>query len=302
MVIGIENMNLISVILPVYNAEFYLKEAVESILNQTYTNFELIILNDGSSDNSLQIIEELMKYDSRIVLVNRENKGLVYTLNEGIKLAKGKYIARMDADDISLPNRFEKQIRLMENKNLDICGSHFLLIDKQNNIQGLNLTPINHNMCVLSLASKVPFAHPSVMIRKEFLLKNNLLYGQSEYKIAEDFDLWMRMYEKDAKFGNVNDILFRYRILDNSLSKVNSIGLAKDTKKMLNDFLKNNKNNLIKILENLPKQSNDEEKALIVRIIFKLFIRTFNFSILKYMKTIDKKIVICSVLSEIVNR
>ena len=299
---GVKSMNLISVILPVYNAELYLKEAIESILNQTYTNFELIILNDGSSDNSLHMIEELMRYDNRIVLVNRENKGLVYTLNEGIKLAKGKYIARMDADDISLSNRFEKQIELLETKNIDICGCHYLLVDENNNINGLNLTPLSHEMCFLSLASKVPFAHPSVMIRKEFLEKNDLLYGQSAYKIAEDFDLWMRMYEKGAIFGNVNDILFRYRILDNSLSKVNSIGLAKDTKNMLNDFLKNNKNNLIKILENLPKQSNDEEKALIVRIIFKLFIRTFNFSILKYMKTIDKKIVICSVLSEIVNR
>ena len=301
MVIGIENMNLISVILPVYNAEFYLKEAVESILNQTYTNFELIILNDGSSDNSLQIIEELMKYDSRIVLVNRENKGLVYTLNEGIKLAKGKYIARMDADDISLPNRFEKQIRLMENKNLDICGSHFLLIDKQNNIQGLNLTPINHNMCVLSLASKVPFAHPSVMIRKEFLLKNNLLYGQSEYKIAEDFDLWMRMYEKDAKFGNVNDILFRYRIVNNSLSKINNKGIIKDTKSMLNIFLSNNRSDLINILENLPQNLNNEEKSLVVRTVYKLFIKNFNFKSLKYIKDINKKILICTILSSLVN-
>lgn len=297
-----DNQNLlISVILPVYNAEKYLREAIESILNQTYRNFELIIINDGSEDNSLSVIKEYMKYDKRILLINRANKGLVDTLNEGINKANGKYIARMDADDISLINRFEKQISLLEANCLDICGCHYLLIDENNNINSLNLTPLSHEMCFLSLASKVPFAHPSVMIRKEFLEKNNLLYGQSNYKIAEDFDLWIRMYKKGAKFGNVNDILFKYRLLDNSLSKVNSVGLAKDTKNMLNDFLQYNKSDLIKIFENLSQQLNDEEKSLIVRFVFKLVIKTLNFSALKYLKQINNKIVVCSILSEIGN-
>ena len=188
-----DNNILVSVILPVYNAQKYLEEAIESIINQTYTNFEFIIIDDGSGDNSLNIINKYQKQDSRILVITRENKGLVYTLNEGINQAKGKYIARMDADDISLSNRFEKQIELLENSNIDICGCHYLLVDEYNNINGLNLTPLSHEMCFLSLASKVPFAHPSVMIRKEFLDKNNLKYGQSEHKIAEDFDLWMRM-------------------------------------------------------------------------------------------------------------
>ena len=95
----------------VYNGEKYLVKAIESILNQTYTKFEFIIVNDGSSDNSLKIIKEFMKKDNRIILINRENKGLPYSLNEGISIAKGKYIARMDADDISLSERFEKQIK-----------------------------------------------------------------------------------------------------------------------------------------------------------------------------------------------
>lgn len=293
---------LISVVLPVYNADKYLESAIDSVLLQTHDNFELIIINDGSSDNSLLILEEYAKKDKRIKLINRENKGLVASLNEGINTAKGKYIARMDADDISLPNRFEKQIELLESKNIDICGCHYLLVDEQNNINGLNLTSLSHDMCFLSLASKVPFAHPSIMMRKEFLKENNLLYGQSNYKIAEDFDLWMRMYEKGAKFGNVNDILFRYRILDNSLSKVNSIGLAKDTKNMSDNFFKNNKNELIKVLKSLPENLNDEENGLIVRVIFKLLIKSLNFSVLKYLKNINKKIVTCTILSEIANR
>lgn len=297
-----DNKNiLISVILPVYNAQLYLEEAIESILNQTYKNFELIVINDGSNDSSLNIINEFMMKDNRIILIDRENKGLVYTLNEAINLSKGKYIARMDADDISLPNRFEKQIELLENTKIDICGCHYLLVDEENNINGLNLIPTSHEMCFLSLASKVPFAHPSVMIRKEFLVKNNLKYGQSDYKIAEDLDLWIRMYKNGANFGNVNDILFKYRVLDNSLSKVNSLGLAKDTKNMLNHFFKNNKKDLIVIIENLPQQLNNEEKALVVRTIFKLFIKTFNFSVFKYVKTINKKIIVCSILSELIN-
>ena len=96
------NNPLVSVVMSVYNSEKYLKEAIESILNQTYTNFEFIIVNDGSTDSSLDIIQEYMKKDERIVLISRDNKGLPYSLNEGIEKAKGKYIARMDADDISL--------------------------------------------------------------------------------------------------------------------------------------------------------------------------------------------------------
>ncbi|MBT5492612.1 glycosyltransferase [bacterium] len=297
-----DNNILVSVILPVYNAQKYLEEAIESIINQTYTNFEFIIIDDGSGDNSLNIINKYQKQDSRILVITRENKGLVYTLNEGINQAKGKYIARMDADDISLSNRFEKQIELLENSNIDICGCHYLLVDEYNNINGLNLTPLSHEMCFLSLASKVPFAHPSVMIRKEFLDKNNLKYGQSEHKIAEDFDLWMRMYEKGAKFGNVNDILFKYRVLDNSLSKVNRVALAKDTREMLNNYLRNNKKNLVNLLETLPEKLNSEEESLIVRLVYKLFVKSFNYTILKYIKKFDKKIIVCTFLSSFANR
>ncbi|WP_152184252.1 glycosyltransferase family 2 protein [Sulfurimonas indica] len=298
----IEQNILISVVMPVYNAEKYLDEAIQSILNQTYKNFEFIIINDGSTDKSLKIIESYAKEDSRIILVSRENRGLVYSLNEGIEKAKGKYIARMDADDISLSHRFEEQIVLMESNKLDICGSHYLLVDQNNNINGLNITPLSHEMCFLSLAAKVPFAHPSVMMRKGFLTKHNLLYGQSQYTIAEDFDLWMRMYEHGAKFGNVNDILLRYRILDNSLSKVNSVGLARDTKKMLNTFLKKNKDKLFNILENLPQGLNSEEKALVVRTVYKLLVKNCNLSSIRFLKLIDNKTVVCTVLSEMVNR
>ena len=123
----------------VYNGEKYLAEAIKSILNQTYKNFEFIIVNDGSKDNSVEIIKNYMKKDNRIVLIDRENKGLPYSLNEGISIAKGQYIARMDADDISLSNRFEKQIKYMEENKIDVCGSYIKLFGDNTKEQIVNL-------------------------------------------------------------------------------------------------------------------------------------------------------------------
>lgn len=292
---------LISVIMPVYNSEPYLELAIQSILDQTYTNFELIIAYDKSKDNSFDIIKKFKKTDNRILICAGEKRGLVKALNDALLLSKGKYIARMDADDISLVNRFEKQIKFINNQNLDICGSHYLLIDQKNNITGLNLVPISHQTCFLSLGTKVPFAHPNVMIKKDFLDKYNLQYGQSKYKIAEDYDLWIRMYEKGAKFGNVNDILFKYRILEDSLSKINLEGLLKDSISMKKEFIENNKDDIYKHLNCLPSTLNEEEQALIVRIVFQLFLKEINLKGIKYLKSIENKIIICTILSELKN-
>ena len=296
----LDKKDLISVILPVYNAEKYLKEAILSILNQSYSNFELIILNDGSKDSSMAIINKFKLIDSRIRVIDRENKGLVYTLNEGLVIANGEFIARMDADDICLPNRFESQIMLMKDNKLDICGCHYFLINEEGSIDGLNLVPISHELCILSLSSKVPFAHPSVMIKKDFLYKKNIQYGQSQYKIAEDFDLWLRMFKEGAVFGNVNDVLFKYRVIAQSLSKINNVDIKKETKLMLNEFTNNNKTELMRIIHNLPKNLNAEENELVVRTVFNIFIKTFNFKVLKYLKKISKKTIVCTILSELV--
>ncbi|HGF9542707.1 TPA: glycosyltransferase family 2 protein, partial [Acinetobacter baumannii] len=120
---------LVSVVLPAYNAELYLKEAIDSVLSQTFTDFELIILNDGSIDRTEEII--LSYNDSRIVYVkNEKNLGLIGTLNKGINLAKGKYIARMDADDICLPERFKKQVDFLEKNNeIDLIGTNAIKIN-----------------------------------------------------------------------------------------------------------------------------------------------------------------------------
>jgi glycosyltransferase involved in cell wall biosynthesis len=288
----------ISVIMPVYNGEEFLKEAIESILNQTYRDFEFIIAYDESSDTSLEIIKYYQNIDSRIVLSTGCGRGLVNALNDAIDIARGKYIARMDADDVSFLDRIKSQYEFLDNHALDICGGHFLLIDDKGKVNGLNVIPISHEMCTLSLLFKVPFAHPSVMIRKSFLDNNSLKYGQSKYQIAEDLDLWVRMHKCGAKFGNVNNVILKYRILDNSLSRVNNSLVLQDSKSIFKQFHKDNCNIASRIVKDSSLQTlNAEEKSLLVRYIYN-DMKRLNFSNFKLIKQIDRKIILNSVLSE----
>lgn len=243
--VGEKKMNnnpMISVVMPVYNAEKYLGEAIQSILNQTYTDFEFIIINDGSTDKSLEIIEKYKKQDERILLISRENRGLVASLNEGIEKAKGKYIARMDADDISLPERFKKQLALMEEENLDLCGCSFIIINKSNHYMSTRIVSSNVNFNTIILARSVPFAHGTAMIRKEFMFINKLQYGQTKYIKAEDYALWIQFEEYNAKISNVNEFLFKYRDIENSLSKQNLNYIH--AMKLSHDYIKENSHKL----------------------------------------------------------
>jgi glycosyltransferase involved in cell wall biosynthesis len=288
----------ISIIMPVYNGEVFLKKAIESILNQTYRDFELIITYDESSDNSLDIISKYIKNDSRIILLKGQKRGLLKSLNDAIKISSGEYIARMDADDESDSFRLENQLEFIEKNNLDICGGHCLLLDKNGKINGLNVVPISHKMCTLSLLFKVPFAHPSVMIRKRFLDENFLEYGQSKYQIAEDLDLWLRMHKCGAKFGNVNNVILKYRMLDDSLSRVNNSLVLHDSKSIFKQFRKDNFHIVSRRVRDSPPQTlNTEEKSLLVRYIYN-DMKRLNFSNFKLIKQIDKKIILNSVLSE----
>jgi glycosyltransferase involved in cell wall biosynthesis len=214
----IENKILISVVMSVYNAEQYLDEAILSILNQTYSNFEFIIINDGSTDNSLKIIEKYIDNDKRIILISRENKGLIYSLNEGIDRAKGKYIARMDADDISLKNRFKEQINFMEkHSEIGACGT-WIEIFGSNRKPKIWKLAINSEMLYTGLLFSVPMAHPSSMIRKSILTKYKLQYNKN-FKNAEDYKLWIDMSQY-TKYANIPKVLFRYRYLHTSISRV----------------------------------------------------------------------------------
>ena len=224
----------VSVLLPVYNAQDYLRESIDSILNQSFTDFELIIMNDGSTDGSKEIIDSYS--DSRIKVVHQENAGLPVTLNRAIALAKGQYLARQDADDVSLPERLERQVDLMR-QGIDICGCDFDIIDATGQLTQKIIVPHTDQMMIITLACTVPFAHGSVMLRKSFLEKHSLYYDESV--VTEDYDLWCRIFQTGGVFGNVPESLFHYRQLTQSLSKVTAKPALENTRKLRRTFVKN---------------------------------------------------------------
>jgi len=207
----------LSVIMPVYNTEKYLQESLESILNQSFQDFELIIINDGSKDNSLKIINkyaENPEYQNKIKIINQKNTGVIQALNNGIKISTGKYIARMDADDISTPNRFARQIEILEKEKVAMCGSWAIIIDENGREIGkMNYPKTNWWKNKLYIIRRNPFIHPSVMIRKDILEKvsHNHNYYQKNYKYVEDYELWTRIIFKYQAI-NLPEYLLKYRI------------------------------------------------------------------------------------------
>jgi glycosyltransferase involved in cell wall biosynthesis len=178
--------------MPVYNAEKYLQEAIDSIIAQSFRNFELIIIDDDSKDRTSSIIARYQKSDSRIQVYRQERQGLIKSLNIGCHLAKGKYIARMDADDISLPHRLEEQVKFMErNPNVGVLGSGVQLINDYGERSLILKLPEEHSFIKWCLCFYCPIAHPTVMMRKDVL---QMIGGYSQDIIyAEDYDLWRRL-------------------------------------------------------------------------------------------------------------
>src|SRR3989344_7437597 len=225
---------LVTVLMPVYNGKKYLREAIKSILNQTFRDFEFLIINDGSTDKSAEIIKSFN--DARIRLERNEtNLGLIKTLNKGLGLAKGKYIARMDCDDISLPKRLSIQVNFMEkHPEIDVCGSWVKVMGLKQEF--VNKYPQNHEEARAYLLFNTPFAHPSVIIRKEVMEKHKLKYDEN-YKHAEDYELWSRIINY-AKVSNIPKVLLHYRMHDESVSKKNSSAQAENSNRVRIRLLK----------------------------------------------------------------
>ncbi|MCP4649291.1 MAG: glycosyltransferase [PVC group bacterium] len=208
---------LISVLMPAYNAKQYIKEAIESIINQTFKDFEFIIIDDNSKDNTWDIIQEYAHKDSRIVaLKNDENLKLSKTLNKGLAQAKGKYIARMDADDISVPDRFQKQINYMERyPEVGILGGAMELRDINDKFIGIRKYSVMDEKIKKYIYRYCPFCHPAIMLKKDVL---NQVGGYNEqWNPAEDYDLYFRI-GKITKFANLKDILIKYRVVPQSMT------------------------------------------------------------------------------------
>jgi glycosyltransferase involved in cell wall biosynthesis len=211
-----EKLPLISVVLPVYNGEGYLRESVDSILNQTFSDFEFIILNDGSTDRSEDVI--LSYKDPRIKYHKHLNCGLAATLNKGIDLAKGKYIARQDQDDISLPERLQKQIDFMEsNPTVALLGTNAEIInEKSQSLQRFLNHAANSDILKFDLLFDNPFVHSSIMFRKAVIeISGNYMVSKEFF---EDHNLWSRM-ARQAPIANLPDCLVKYREVSTSISR-----------------------------------------------------------------------------------
>jgi glycosyltransferase involved in cell wall biosynthesis len=204
---------VVSVITTVYNAQEYLNMAIDSILNQTYKNFEFLIIDDGSTDNSGHIIEAYS--DPRIKYISQKNKGLSAALNRGIAIAKGKYIARMDHDDISYPTRLEEQVEfLQKNRKVAMVGTSFDLIDTNSGIIGTSYHLDRNQDIQIEFLVRNPFGHGTVVIRRQTIED---IGGYDINQPVEDYELWWRVAQK-YEVANLPRQLYGYRILPTGMS------------------------------------------------------------------------------------
>jgi glycosyltransferase involved in cell wall biosynthesis len=203
------DMPLVSIIIPCYNCEKYVETAVRSIIVQTYSKLEILITDDCSTDSSYSILQSLAQEDGRIILIrNEKNLKLPTSLNSMIDLARGEYIARMDADDISLPERIEKQVEWLElHSDYAICGTNAWHINRLGRKTGTSKLPTTNEEIAIAKYYSCPFYHPSVMIRKDILKK----YKYNEcFILAQDYELWFRILHQ-YKGYNLKQRLLLYR-------------------------------------------------------------------------------------------
>ncbi len=231
------NDPLVTVLMSVYNGEKHLAGAIESILNQTFKDFEFLIVNDGSTDSSRNII--LSYNDSRMQLIdNATNIGLTRSLNKGLELARGTYIARMDADDISLPARFEKQIAFMEsNKDVAVCGTCGFYIDHHGILRGDIQMNLNYDDIYSNIFLKNQLMHGSVIFNRK-VIQSLGMYDET-YTNAQDYELWLRVLMNGYKIHNINDRVYYYRINETmNFSEMQEDFACRALKKILDIYLK----------------------------------------------------------------
>ena len=211
-------MPKVTVLMPVYNGDRFLREAIESILNQTFEEFEFLIINDGSIDNTREII--LSYDDPRIRLVdNNCNLGLIRSLNKGLELAEGQFIARQDADDISEPERLAQQVAFLEtHPEVALVGTWYKEIDSQGKLIGECKLPCDCTQIRWELLFYCTFAHPSVMLQKSTIIKQIGFYSKAALH-TEDYELWCRI-ARCFPVANLDKHLVRYRIHANSVTGI----------------------------------------------------------------------------------
>jgi glycosyltransferase involved in cell wall biosynthesis len=260
-----------TVLMPVYNAEKYLKEAIDSILNQTFFDFEFLIINDGSTDKSEEII---LSYDDKRIryIKNDKNIGFAATLNKGIDLISSQYIFRMDADDISISNRLEIQKKFMDDH--PEIGVSSTSLERFGNDNEIWHSPLYNNEIKAYLLFASSIAHAPCVFRTKILKENNIYY-RDIYPPMEDYDLWLRL-RKFTSFANINAILYRYRVIGNSMTAVNVISTINCKKELFKELLKE-----------LNIEATDEELLMHIGFGYKNISPTRS-NLINYKKWLDK--------------
>lgn len=279
------NEPLVSFIIPCYNAEKYLEEALDSVISQTYKNLEIILIDDCSTDSTLSICHKYKNNDSRIILlINYENLGITKSLNLAIDVASGDYIARMDSDDISLPYRIEKQMEIFEqNENVDVVSSFFEFVNINGEFCMKSLNNCIHPMSLYFISLfESPLIHPgSTLKRKVF---DFVKYDTAtEYLHIEDYGLWTKLLMNGFKFEIVPEILLKYRINSLSVSQKNRFSQDNNHIRCSKEFIRSSLNltiseNILRVIENrLAPKINYNAKE-----VFNVFRNLKNVFFVKY--------------------
>jgi len=226
----------VTILMPVYNCREYVREAIDSILGQTFRDFEFLIIDDGSTDDTNEIIRKYS--DDRIIIhENEKNLGLIATLNKGLDLANGRYIARMDGDDISYPDRIKQQFKFMEsNPDVGLCGTWFENFSGNTIYEPTRYSRNDSDIRLMHL-HQIHLSHGTCIFRTSVLKENNL-YFNPEYVHAEDFELWTRI-AKCTKFANIQQVLYKVRVNTNGVSESNRNIQNENTKKIIVNQFKN---------------------------------------------------------------
>lgn len=227
-------MAKVSVILPIYNAETHLDEAIKSVLHQTYQNVELILIDDASSDQSRDIALRYIGANVKLI-ENFENVGVAESLNRAISHCNGKYVARMDADDICLPTRLEKQVRFLEDRSqVGVCGTWVKHIGRYEGV--LEKKPVGSQCIKAFMTLDNPIMHPTVMMRRSVLNEFDFRYDAS-FERCEDFDLWERI-SQIVDIDNIPEPLLEFRVHETSVTAVHSDEMWQKTYAVLQRGLK----------------------------------------------------------------
>ena len=215
---GTTNDPLVSVLMPAFNTEAYLSAAVESILGQTLSDFEFIIVDDGSTDATWNIAESYAIKDQRIRLArNESNQGMAYSLNRGLSLARGRFVARMDADDISIPRRLELQVAFLDlHPEVGVLGAAVQVVGPDGSRKEIVRFPKDHGVLRWIQCFHTPLPHPTVMMRRQIVAK--VAGYRSDYEPADDRDLWQRI-SSITRIANLDDVLLLYRKHRSSVSQ-----------------------------------------------------------------------------------